>query len=908
MLNSMRTKLFLFLLILPALAWDQTLSVYDLNCEYLINPMGIATQNPRLSWKIRSSERNIMQAAYAIRVFKKTVKEDKVFWESGKVESSESNLVAYSGPALESTERYYWQVKIWDNKQHESDWSSTAFWEMGILHSNEWKASWIEPVQDTLPNGPAHYIRKDFSVRQDIARARIYATAHGLYELHLNGKKITEDLFTPGWTSYPYRLQYQVYDITGFLQPGENTIGIVLGEGWYKGYLGYQHQWGIYGKKTGFLGQIMVEYQDGTKEIIISDKSWKGTMDGPIRMSSIYNGESYNAQKELKGWDNPGFDDNHWKFVAEANYSLDNLVSSESVPVRRIQELEPIKFWKTPNGVIVADLGQNMVGWVRLRVEGPPGETVTLRHAEVLDKHGEPYFDNLRRAEATVRYTLKGEDIEIYEPTFTFMGFRYVTIEGFPGEPGPENLTGIVIHSDMEPTGSFDCSNRLVNQLQQNIQWGQKGNFLEVPTDCPQRDERLGWTGDAQVFIRTAAFNMNVAPFFTKWLKDLAAEQDTSGRVPFIIPNILPGVFPSAGWSDISTIAPWTMYQVYDDIKLLEELYPTMKQYVNYICDRAGEDFIWHNGSLFGDWLFYKPELRYWTVPDAHTDQDLIATAFFAYSTTLLVKAASELGYRDDSVTYAEIFRNIKQSFNYNYVTPSGRIISDSQTAYVLAIMFDLLDDEKKQEAVEYLVEKVRNRENHISTGFLGTPYICHVLSENGFTEVAYDLLLQETYPSWLYPVKMGATTIWERWDGIKPDSTFQNAGMNSFNHYAYGAIGDWMYRVIAGINKEIPAYRRILIHPQPDPRLDYAKATYDSRYGRIASEWKREGEKLNFYVTIPPNTTAKLVLPCISLENAYSGDNKLVEIFPEANLHDQSLEITVGSGKYSFTLFQDSQ
>jgi alpha-L-rhamnosidase len=664
---------------------------------------------------------------------------------------------------------------------------------MGILNKNEWKAKWIEPLQDTLPNGPAIALRKDFTLSKKIVRARAYVTAHGLYELHLNGNKVGNELFTPGWTTYKKRLQYQVYDITNLLNSGKNTMGALLGDGWYKGDIGWESQSGYYGRKIGLLCQLIIEYTDGTKDIIITDKTWKGSTDGAITLNSIYNGENYNALKEIVGWDKSGYNDKNWKNVQVVNKQPDNLVATESVPVKIIQELRPVKIWKTPNGTLVADMGQNMVGWVKLKVQGKAGEVVILKYAEVLDKHGEFYTENLRSAEATTKYTLKGKGIEIYEPTFTFMGFRYVSIEGFPGELKPENLTGIVIHSDLKRSGTFECSNTLINQLQKNIQWGQKGNFLDIPTDCPQRDERMGWTGDAQAFVRTAAYNMDVAAFFSKWLKDVEAEQDNRGAIPFVIPNVLGEVKASAGWADVVTIAPWTMYQVYGDKGLLERQYPSMKKYVDYVRTAAGDDYIWKGGSVFGDWLFYKPGLGQFTVSDGHTNQDLIATAFYAYSTKILMLAAKELGKENDVTEYSAVFEKVKKAFNDNYVTPSGRISSDSQTSYVLALMFDLLSEEQKPKAIEYLVENIKGRKDHLSTGFLGTPYICHVLSENGKTDVAYDLLFQEKFPSWLYPVKMGATTIWERWDGIKTDSTFQNKGMNSFNHYAYGAIGDWM-------------------------------------------------------------------------------------------------------------------
>ena len=552
------TYLLSLLFLITTFSYSQKIAVYGLTCEHRVNPIGIETKNPRLSWKIKSSGRNVMQTFYNIRVSETPSFSKNIVWESGKINSSESNLVAYNGPALESTKRYYWQVKIWDNKKNQSKWSTPAYWEMGILNTKEWNAKWIEPVQDMLPDGPALTLRKDFRLSQKIVRARAYTTTHGLYELHLNGKKVSDALFTSGWTSYKKRLQYQVYDITNLLKPGQNTVGAILGDGWYKGHVSWPIRWGTYGEKLGLFCQLEIEYTDGTKELIITDGSWKGTNEGPITQNCIFDGESYDARKELDGWDKPGYDYSSWTSVQVADLDLDNLVPTVSVPVKRIQELKPIKIWRTPKGTLVADMGQNMVGWVRLKVQGTAGSALTLRFAEVLDKEGELYTANLREARATVKYTLKGKGVEVYEPRFTFMGFRYVSIEGFPGELKPENLTGIVIHSDMEPTGTFECSNPLINQLQKNIQWGQKGNFLDIPTDCPQRDERMGWTGDAQVFVRTAAFNMDVASFFTKWLKDMEADQKENGAIPFVIPNTV-GRTPSAGWADVVTIAPWTM-------------------------------------------------------------------------------------------------------------------------------------------------------------------------------------------------------------------------------------------------------------------------------------------------------------------------------------------------------------
>ena len=889
-------------LLLTGAAISQNLEVYDLSVEHKKNPMGLEAPSPRLSWKLRSSAKNVLQTHYQIQVAEvNNFPTTHLTWESNKVASDQSTLIPYAGEKLAPGNRYYWRVRAWDNAGNVSEWSTPAYWEMGLF-DGDWKAQWIEPIQEEQANAPALLVRKKASIGKTIKSARAYVTAHGLYELFINGRQVGDEVFTPGWTKYQDRLQYQVYDITNYLKTGENAIGAMLGDGWYRGHLAWQDNWGVYGKKLGLLCQIQINYADGSSEMILTDNTWKGTSNGPITMNSIYNGETYDARKELNGWSTVTFDDSSWKPVNVADHGYKELIPTETVPVRKIEEIKPVKIWKTPKGTLVADFGQNMVGWIKLKVNGQAGTTITIRHAEVMDKFGEFYTDNLRSANATLQYTLKGQGDETYEPSFTFMGFRYVAIEGFPGELKPENLTGIVIHSDMEPIGKFECSNPLINQLQQNIQWGQKGNFLDIPTDCPQRDERLGWTGDAQAFIRTAAYNMDVAAFFTKWLKDLAAEQSEAGAIPFVVPNVLGSVRASAGWADVVTIAPWTLYKVYGDKDILSTQYPAMKKYVDFVRKDAGSNYIWEGGSVFGDWLFFKPEMSKWRDPDGHTDQDLIATAFYAYSTQLLIEAAEVLGKEEDVKEYTEVLEKVKKAFFENYVTQTGRIISHSQTSYVLALHFDLLPDSLRGNAVNYLVENIQSRENHLSTGFLGTPYICHVLSENGKTDVAYDLLLQETFPSWLYPVKMGATTIWERWDGQKPDSTFQNVSMNSFNHYAYGAIGDWMYRVVAGMEIGAPGYKHILIQPQPSSRLDYAEASHESKYGKIVSGWKIDNGNMTVYCTIPANTTATITLPKARIDKIKENGKPIVDSYPNAREEDGHVVIEVGSGSYAFT------
>jgi len=901
-------QLSLMLFFVSAMLYSQDLFVKDLTVEYKKDPLGIGTQKPRFSWKITGTGNGIMQTAYSIRVeTDQKFSKNKMIWESGKRGSDESVLVEYGGPELKSGNKYYWQVKVWDNKRRSSKWSETAFWQSGLFSPADWKAKWIVMEGDTNRYSPSPHFRKEFTVSKPVEKATIYVTSHGLYELHLNGNKVGDQILTPGWTSYRKRLQYQVYDVTDKIAKGINAVGSVMGDGWYRGTLGWSSNWAIYGKRLGLLMQLRIVYTDGSEDLIITDETWKCNNDGAIRMSDIYNGEIYDATKKLTGWDRSGYDDQKWEKVRTESYNS-AIVASESVPVRKIEEIKPVKIFTTPGGNIVADMGQNMVGWIRLKVSGPQGTVIKVRHAEVLDKYGEFYTENLRSARAEFSYTLAGTGEEIYEPRFTFFGFRFIEVKGFPGTLTADNITGIVVHSDMEPTGTFECSNPLLNQLQHNIKWGQNGNFVDVPTDCPQRDERLGWTGDAQAFSRSASFNYNVAPFFTKWLKDLALDQKPGGEVPDVIPDVLnrqnaKTAQPSAGWGDVATIVPWTMYTVYGDRQLLETQYPSMKAWVEYIKKSAGDDLIWNGGSKYGDWLFYHPPVNNHSEPDGHTDHDFIATAFFAYSTSLLADAAKELGKNDDEKYYRDLFNRIKEVFIHEYVTPAGRVGTNSQTSYVLALAFDLLPENMRDKAAMFLVNDIRSRNNHLSTGFLGTPFICHVLTQTGHADVAYDLLLQETYPSWLYPVKMGATTIWERWDGQKPDSTFQDAGMNSFNHYAYGAIGDWMYSVTAGLNTKSPGYKQLVIKPYITDKLTYAKASYESLYGTVASGWERKEGKIIVKIKIPANTVTEILLPENDPEKitengkAIKGNSKFLSVVTE----NDRTKVTAGSGDYQF-------
>lgn len=868
------------------------------------NPLGVDATAPRFSWQLKNNQRNTVQTAYAIRVFaagnKKTV-----LWQSGKTSSPQSVFISYAGPALQSGKKYQWLVEVWDNNNQHAQ-SDTAFFQMGLLQVGDWKASWIEPgyVEDSVQR-PSPLFRKEFNTNKKIVSATAYVTAHGMYEAQINGKRVGDAYLTPGWTAYQKRLQYQVYDVTTLLKKGGNAIGVTLGSGWYRGTIGFSNHKDVYGKDIALLFQLEINYSDGSTETVVSDNSWRSST-GAIRYSEIYNGETVDAREEKKGWSLPGYNDAGWAGVKTANHSKDVLVATYNEPVKKKEVFPALKIFKTPAGEQVIDFGQNLVGWVMMKVNGKAGDKITLSHAEVLDKAGNFYTTNLRAAKSQDHFILKGEGEEMFEPHFTWHGFRYLKVEGYPGELKPENFTAVALYSDMAPTGSFTSSNPMVNQLQHNIQWGQRGNFLDVPTDCPQRDERLGWTGDAQVFSRTAAFNMNVHSFFSKWLKDVAADQLPNGSVPFVVPNVLgPNSAGSAGWADVANIIPWNMYLAYGDKQVLENQYPSMKAWVGYMQTNSNHD-LWNKGFHFGDWLFYRPD------DDndgraAVTDKYLIAQCFFAHSTQLLINAAKVLGKTEDVAQYESLLKRIKEAYMKEYMTANGRLVSGTQTAYVLALNFDMLPESLRQQAADRLAENIKAYGNHLTTGFLGTPYLCHVLTRYGYTDIAYTLLLQEKYPSWLYPVKMGATTIWERWDGIKPDGSFQVPSMNSYNHYSYGAIGDWMYRVMVGLDtyEDGPGYKHIRIQPHMGGGFTNASASLQTYYGTLSSGWKLDGKRISMDVEIPANTTATVYIPADDFSQV-TENGQPVNQFPNSKVTEFKTTYTVltlGSGQYHFTI-----
>lgn len=900
------------------------LKVTHLKTEYKVNPLGIDKLKPRLSWHIEDDKTNVLQTAFQVicaSSLKELKKEENLIWNSGKVVSDQSVHVVYGGKTLQSAQGVCWKVKVWNNYGDESDWSEPAYFQMGLLNPSDWKAKWIEPGLDEDPSDstPCPFLRSEFKVLKKIKQATAYITARGLYELHINGVKVGPDLFTPGWTSYDTRLQYQAYDLTELINKGDNALGAILGDGWYRGYLVWQGNKNLYGDKLALLCQINVAYEDGSEELIVSNDTWKAST-GPILKSDIYNGETYDARLEMPAWDKPGFNDDSWESVVEKQYAYNNIVASEGVPVRITETLKPNKKIVTPKGELVFDMGQNMVGWVRFRLKGEKGQKITLNHAEVLDQDGNIYLDNIRDIKAEDTYIFKGNAIETYEPRFTFHGFRYVRISGDITNLTVDDIKGRVVHSEMVQTGTFECSDPLINRLQQNIDWGLRGNFLDVPTDCPQRDERLGWTGDAQVFAPTACYNRDTAAFYTKWMKDFIPDQKEDGSVPWVVPNVIKDGagtgwsdgFGATGWADAAVVIPWTVYQKYGDKRILEEQYASMKRWEEYMIRESGDRMIFDAGFHFGDWLSFAEYYSiYYNAPDygyagAHTDKDLIATAYFYYTTGLMQKIAAILGKKEDEVRYKAIRPKIKAAFNKEFLTQNGRLTSNTQTAYVLALAFGILPDEHKEVSAKRLVDDV-NHFGHLTTGFLGTPLLCQALTESGYPEIAYKLLFNKHYPSWLYPVTKGATTIWERWDGIKPDGSFQTVGMNSFNHYAYGAVGDWLYAYVAGIRQDEkkPGYKKIIIKPYPSKELDWVKAKFHSMYGVIRSEWKYDSEKLIMKIEIPANTNADIYLPVSASSDIKEGGkplNQNKEIKAMGTTENRIL-VKAGSGNYTFEI-----
>ncbi|HSI10039.1 MAG TPA: family 78 glycoside hydrolase catalytic domain [Rariglobus sp.] len=877
------------------------LRLTDLRTEHLVNPLGLDEPAPRFSWKLADTRTGAAQTAFQLEVSAR----DAVVWDSHRVDDDSSVLVPYAGPALEPHTRYHWRIRIWDHTGTVSAWSSSAWFETGFLNSAvEWPAAkWIHfPLPATDAARPAGQLSKTFRLAGAPSEARLYITARGIFEPHLNGRRIGQDHLTPGWTDYRHRLEYLTYDVTDQLAAGENTLGALLADGWYAGFLGWKRDRDLYGGPAALFATLRIVEADGSVRWIGTDSSWRGSP-SPFTAADIYDGEIFDARLASDNWCTPAASGKKLKSAHELSVSPLPLAGKAFGRVRTTQELNALTLTQPEKGVHVFDLGQNMVGNIRLRIRAPRGTRITLHYAEMLQADGTLYTANLRSAKAADIYICRGGGVEIYEPRFTFHGFRYVGISGLKTKPRLDAVTGLVWHSEMEATGSFTTSHPLVNQLQSNIQWGQRGNFLEVPTDCPQRDERLGWTGDAQVFTPTAAFNYDVAAFFRKWTRDLADGQHPTGAFPDIAPDVFFKLWPdngggTAAWGDAGIICPWTVYQKYGDTRILAENYPAMARSVAF-QEKTSAALI-RPDTHYGDWLAPDASEAGWGA----TPSDLIGTAYFARITAIMADVARILGHAADAKRFTALHAKILTAFNRRFVTPDGRLTGDTQTAYLLALGFDMLPKKLRPAALANLERALKRRNEHLATGFVGTPLLCPVLSRFGRTDLAYKLLFNEAYPSWFFPIKNGATTMWERWNSWTPSKGFGEVGMNSFNHYAYGAIGEWLYATVAGISELTPGFKRILLRPQPHEKLTHAAATLTSPHGEIRSAWKRTKKTFTWTVTVPPNTTATAAPPCASLDNVRIANKPWREAEGvSSTTHNGLPALTLLPGRYTFTM-----
>ena len=865
------------------------------------------THMPQLSWSMESNKRNVVQDWYQVEIAADAGFE-KVLYETGKVESDASAQVQISGAVLESCHRYYVRVQV-GAAGEVTEWATTSF-VTGLMDNAQWKAEYITAETEADKElSKSTYVRKEFAVKGKVKEAFACTTALGLYNFYINGEKVGKDELTPGWTTYNKHLCYQTYDVTRYLKEGANAMGAIVAAGWFKGLMGMpslEKRKNIYGDYTAFLLQMIVRYEDGSEETFVTDTSWMGN-DAPVVFAEIYDGEIYDASKEIPGWAEAGLDitedgQGHkaWFPVSTVDFSKEVLTGQGSGKVSEIEEVKPQSIFVTAQGHTVIDFGQNMSGHVQVTADGKAGDVIQLHCFEALDTKREVYLDNLRTAKETSTYVFGKDGRITYKSSFTYMGFRYVLIEKFPGEPKMENFTAYTLHSDMKPTGRWQCSNPDLNQLAHNVLWGMKSNFVDVPTDCPQRDERMGWTGDAQIFSRTASFLMNTYSFYSKWLTDVAADQTPEGGVPHVVPDIVSGnqgddwllgqgTHSAAAWADVATIMPWNMYLTFGDKEILKRQYNSMKGWVDFMREHS-KDYIWNYKLQFGDWVALDAaEGSYFGA----TPNDLTCTAYFAYSTGLFVKMAKALGLESVAAEYKEVYHKIVGKFQRTFFDGEGRLTAQTQTAHIVALYFGLTPEEYKETTVKGLLALLEKENGHLVTGFVGTPYFCHALSQNGCVKEAYDLLLKDDFPSWLYQVKMGATTVWEHWDGIKPDGTMWSAEMNSFNHYAYGAIGEWLVRVAAGleIDEECTGYKHSIIYPRIGGGLTWLKGEYDSVYGTVESTWEQQDDHIVLQVKVPVNTTATICLDCAKTVLASDG----LEFVPAQDC----MKAEAGSGEY---------
>ncbi len=913
----------------------------NLRTEYKMNPVTDA-RNPRLSWELSSNIRGQVQTAYQVIVASspEVLASGKAdLWDSGKVMGNATNQVEYDGKSLQSGISCFWKVRSWDKEGVAGNWSETALWEMGLLSITDWKGAWIGNDLTAFGKGkiyhlpPSPFFRKEVQLKSAIRSARLYVTSLGLYEFQINGKRIGNDYFTPGWTDYNKRVYYQTYDVTSELKKGKNAFGAILADGWYAGYLGYALLIGnpvvrnFYGKTPLLKAQIEIEYQNGGKELIATDQSWK-TSHGPILEADILNGMTYNASLEFGDWSSAGFDDSKWKNSTVFPDKPER--KTESYPGNPIQLYTVLKAKKVTarsGGNYIFDLGQNFAGVVKLNVRGEKGDTIRIKYGEVLFPDGGLMTENLRKARATDTYILRGDaNGETWIPKFTYHGFQYVEVSGFRTAPSPDAITGIVLSSSTPEAGSFETDNKMINQLWHNIVWTQRSNYFDVPTDCPQRDERLGWTGDAQAYVKSATFNNDIAAFFTKWLVDLNDAQRADNTYPLYAPapNVRATDAYSPGWSEAGIVCPYTIYKTYGDTKLIRRFWPNMVSYLKFLENKTKGEYVFKEGSFeeispkggYGDWLSVGKK----------TPPDLLASIYFAYCASLMGEMAEAIDKKSDAEYFESVFNKAKKAFSKHYTNGSGRFRTDSraygngdgyidgalgfdghtQTAYANAIYMNMLSEAMATRAGNFVTELIHSNGGKLSTGFLGVKPLLPSLSATGHSDEAYKLLLSTEYPSWGFEVMNGANTIWERWNSyIKGKGFENNAGMNSFNHYAFGSVNEWMFGNMAGIKVELAGYRTFTVKPEiAKAGINYVKATYHSINGEITSSWKKDGQQLSLQITVPVNTRANVFVPAKNPQQVFES-NKLLKNSGEIKVKGFEggyLNLEIGSGSYHFT------
>jgi alpha-L-rhamnosidase len=922
-----------------------------LRCAHLDNPLGIAPDRVRFGWLLSGDG---LQQAYQIQVTPNGggwLPDVLVSWDSGQTASGESADVPYPGPPLARGGRYQWRVRVWDAAGTASPWSEPASFEVE-LGPGDWSACWIglgparedfappsqpgrpDPVLNALR--PAPFLRRSFTVAGPVAAARLHVTALGLYEARLNGHRVGDAYLAPGWTDYNQRVLYQSYDVTSLVRPGENVLGAILGDGWYCGFVGFdaKRAGAHYGAAPELLAQLDITLADGTTARVVTDEEWTGRS-ADIRHADLLMGERQDLRLALPGWDRAathgvpghgvpehgvpghgvpehgvpghglpehgagqdGADSPGWRPVLLRPLDERVIAADPGVPVRVTQEITPATVSATARGTYLVDFGQNLTGWLRVRAAGPAGTTIRVRHAEVLDDTGALYTDNLRTARQADEYVLAGGPA-VLEPHFTVHGFRYAELTGYPGEPGPGDITARVAHSDIPAAGSFESAEPWLDRLLLNIDWGQRGNFISVPTDCPQRDERLGWLGDAQIFARTACYNRDVAAFFAKWLDDVAEAQLPSGAFPDIAPRLN---FPGAGapaWGDAGVIVPWTVWKMYGDRGLPARHFGAMTAWMDFI-ERGNPGYLRTRelGHSYNDWLAPGTD---------DTPRELLATAYWAHDAALLAELAQAVGRPDDAARYRELRAKIGAAFADAFVSGDGQLTSGTQTAYVLGLHLDLVPGELRAAAAGHLVSAIGAAGGHLATGFVGVGYLLPALTATGHSEVAYRLLGQRTFPSWRYMIDRGATTIWERWDGWSAERGFQSAWMNSFNHYSLGSVGEWLYRYVLGIDQQpgTAGFGRLMLRPHPGGSLEAASGCYQSVRGPVRAGWRRSGGRLTYRVELPANVSASVHVPsadAAAVRDAAGSPPAAAGAFPGL-LGASEAVFHVGPGRHEFS------